>query len=156
MLSLSLPNLIPRACAVDIHEETEINYIDGESEDNIVFESVVGFEVCDQFGNEKNFGLKMSQNDGFYQRGNGLNTVSILIAVLVLCIGGFLMYFLLKLTKYLRIAEKESVHKIEEMIVGLLNQGFYSDEYDRILSEKDDDNEEEYVAFDDEYTPLLA
>ena len=48
------PNLVPRACPVDIHQLTQISYGDEEAqaEENIVFEHVVGFEVCDQFGTE--------------------------------------------------------------------------------------------------------
>merc|ERR1712176_1405286 len=51
--SLTLPNLVPRACPVDIHENTVIDYIDGEDVDNIIFDSIGGFEICDQFGDKK-------------------------------------------------------------------------------------------------------
>ena len=44
-----LPNLIPPACPVDIHDNTIINYIDGEVIDNIIFNDIYGFEICDQF-----------------------------------------------------------------------------------------------------------
>eukprot|EP00485_Elphidium_margaritaceum_P018336 CAMPEP_0202729440 /NCGR_PEP_ID=MMETSP1385-20130828/186133_1 /ASSEMBLY_ACC=CAM_ASM_000861 /TAXON_ID=933848 /ORGANISM="Elphidium margaritaceum" /LENGTH=1043 /DNA_ID=CAMNT_0049395701 /DNA_START=32 /DNA_END=3164 /DNA_ORIENTATION=- len=48
--TLTLPNLVPRACAVDIHDRTVINYVSGGEVDNIVFNNVVGFDTCDQFG----------------------------------------------------------------------------------------------------------
>ena len=47
---MTLPNLVPRACPVDIHENTLVDFIDGEDVDNIVFDNVVGFDICDQFG----------------------------------------------------------------------------------------------------------
>merc|ERR1712130_834939 len=51
---LTLPNLVPRACPVDIHQNTMIDYIEGEDIDNIIFDNVIGFDICDQFGyNEK-------------------------------------------------------------------------------------------------------
>jgi len=46
----ALPNLVPRACPVDIHQDTVIDYLNGEAVDNIIFENVNGFENCDQFG----------------------------------------------------------------------------------------------------------
>merc|ERR1719491_1976363 len=56
---LRMPNMVPRACSVDIHELTEVRYGDADSdaqarkaEENIVFAHIVGFEVCDQFGSE--------------------------------------------------------------------------------------------------------
>jgi len=44
-----LPNTVPRACAVDIHDDTEISYVHGESVDDLVFDGIHGFEICDQF-----------------------------------------------------------------------------------------------------------
>ena len=47
--SLTLPNIIPRACAVDIHDDTIITFVDGEDIDNIRFENVMGYDTCQQF-----------------------------------------------------------------------------------------------------------
>eukprot|EP00486_Rosalina_sp_Unknown_P013765 CAMPEP_0201591984 /NCGR_PEP_ID=MMETSP0190_2-20130828/190002_1 /ASSEMBLY_ACC=CAM_ASM_000263 /TAXON_ID=37353 /ORGANISM="Rosalina sp." /LENGTH=1019 /DNA_ID=CAMNT_0048050547 /DNA_START=33 /DNA_END=3093 /DNA_ORIENTATION=- len=42
---LVLPNLVPRACAVDIHDDTVVTFVDGEDIDNIRFENVLGYET---------------------------------------------------------------------------------------------------------------
>eukprot|EP01084_Bolivina_argentea_P173385 300297_1 len=47
--TLTLPNYVPRACAVDVHDETEIHFKDGRDVDNIRSDDVVGFDTCDQF-----------------------------------------------------------------------------------------------------------
>eukprot|EP00485_Elphidium_margaritaceum_P007624 CAMPEP_0202695936 /NCGR_PEP_ID=MMETSP1385-20130828/9363_1 /ASSEMBLY_ACC=CAM_ASM_000861 /TAXON_ID=933848 /ORGANISM="Elphidium margaritaceum" /LENGTH=1002 /DNA_ID=CAMNT_0049352021 /DNA_START=118 /DNA_END=3126 /DNA_ORIENTATION=+ len=40
--ALSLPNLVPRACAVDVHDDTEVLYVD----DVLRHNNIIGFETC--------------------------------------------------------------------------------------------------------------
>jgi len=50
------PNLVPRACAVDIRPNTYVQYIDGDARDNLQFDAneIRGFEVCDLFVSNPN------------------------------------------------------------------------------------------------------
>ena len=45
--ALVLPNSPPKACAVDIHDDTDIHYIDGDAVDNLFFDGINGYSVCD-------------------------------------------------------------------------------------------------------------
>ena len=94
---LSLPNLVPRACAVDIHDDTLISYIDGEDIDNIVFNDVYGFEICDQFnGNYK--GNKLDSSTLSQQPYDDIYMIIILIVVIFIMFS-MVLYFLFRLLK---------------------------------------------------------
>eukprot|EP01083_Nonionella_stella_P290532 988555_1 len=51
--TLRLPNLVPRACPIDIHSNTQINYIDGDAKENLAFSTVDGYEVCQMFADDE-------------------------------------------------------------------------------------------------------
>merc|ERR1712154_11425 len=92
--ALVLPNLVPRACAVDIHDQTEINYIDGEDIDNIRINNIYGFETCDQFGIG---GLSEHIEGRIYNN----HVISITLGIIMILLFGFLLHFIYLFVKFL-------------------------------------------------------
>merc|ERR1712228_1116391 len=81
--AIVLPNVVPRACSLDIHAETDVDV------DNLLVDGVIGFEICDPFENEeyeevdmKTRGIRLwSSKRGSY------GYVIVLLVVLVLFVG---------------------------------------------------------------------
>merc|ERR1711933_14795 len=85
-----LPNYVPRACGLDIHDDTDIQYVEGEDIDNLIFNDIYGFEVCDPF-------LKVTDdNNSHYNVNSLLHLSSITVSLLLLMVSVFavLIFFI--------------------------------------------------------------
>ncbi len=40
---IQLPNSIPKACVIDIHQNTNIKYINGNAKNNLIFDNINGY-----------------------------------------------------------------------------------------------------------------
>ena len=106
---LTLPNLVPRACAVDIHDDTVVTFVNGEGIDNIRFENVAGYDTCKQFkdlSNGSSFPLHL------YQHVYMNIVVSIFGAILLLMIG----YTVYRVTNRLRKERKGLIDEVTPLL----------------------------------------
>ena len=94
---LTLLNLVPKACAVDIHEDTLIHYINGDDTDNIISNNIIGFETCDQSGNDMNKENEILNNI----HRNSKHIMSIIWGIIIIIIAGLLLYFIYRLIEYI-------------------------------------------------------
>mmetsp|Transcript_61329 Transcript_61329/g.97647 ORF Transcript_61329/g.97647 Transcript_61329/m.97647 type:complete len:596 (+) Transcript_61329:1-1788(+) len=114
--ALTSPNLVPRACPVDIHQETQITYVDGDDVDNILFDNVNGFEVCDQFG-QKQDEIDAS-SPWFSLRGNGdgsrgsiqMTPITLLVLLVLLMMIAIIVYVLYRSVECLRMSGQRKLH----------------------------------------------
>lgn len=95
--NLVLPNLIPRACAVDIHDGTVIKYLDGDDIDNIRHYNIFGFQTCDQFGANNNFDVI---NGNAFLNNKHLMNVFLGIIIIIMC--AFVILFIYRIIKYIK------------------------------------------------------
>lgn len=158
---LNLPNLIPRACALDIHDDTVIDYIYGQDIDHIRHKNIFGFDTCDQFGGDKNnnnhdhFGGAQTSISSFnFDDGHIL---SIILAIILITVSGFIVYFIYHLIEYIKKNNNESLRegrnrKELAMITGAAQE---TDDESTTYTLHGDDNRLENIVNINEKTPLL-
>jgi len=105
---LTLPNLVPRACAVDIHDDTLINFVDGEDVDNIRHSNIFGFDLCDQFGvnaDEKSLHY-------LFHYVQTAHLMTMILGFLATVVGVLCVYFLYRLIYYVSSSKHKKYHPI--------------------------------------------
>ena len=90
MLTIWFTNLIPRACPVDIKEDTKVDYINGDSlGDNLIYDGINGYELCDDV-------MGTTKNDP-----DTVHVLTIIFGLILIILFVIMVYIIIRLIKHM-------------------------------------------------------